>query len=73
MIVTDAFRLASSVASNTADVDLPAPPLELAKEIVGMAGDPIRLLPANNDVIVASVCQQSSNRRLLTKGRRVSD
>jgi hypothetical protein len=38
MIVTDAPRLASSDASRTADVDLPAPPLELAKEMVGMGG-----------------------------------
>jgi hypothetical protein len=36
MIVTEAPRLASSVASSTAEVDLPAPPLELAKEMVGM-------------------------------------
>jgi hypothetical protein len=37
MMVTDALRPASSVASNTADVDLPAPPFELANEIVGMS------------------------------------
>ena len=36
MIVTDAPRLASSVASSTAEVDLPAPPLELAKAMVGI-------------------------------------
>jgi hypothetical protein len=36
MIVTDAPRPASSVASSTAEVDFPAPPLELVKAIVGM-------------------------------------
>jgi hypothetical protein len=36
MMVTVALRLASSVASTTADVDLPAPPLGLAKTMVAM-------------------------------------
>src|SRR3954454_8491607 len=36
MMVTVAPRSASSVASNTAEVDFPAPPLGLAKTIVGM-------------------------------------
>src|SRR5689334_24928081 len=36
MIVTVAPRSASSVASSTAEVDFPAPPLGLAKMIVGM-------------------------------------
>ena len=36
MIVTEAPCPASSVASSKAEVDLPAPPLELAKEMVGI-------------------------------------
>ena len=40
MIATVAPRPASSVARTTADVDFPAPPLGLAKTIVGMDGLP---------------------------------
>src|SRR5690349_21880910 len=36
MMVTAAPRSASSVPSTTAEVDLPAPPLELANEMVGI-------------------------------------
>src|SRR5450432_21764 len=50
MIVTDAPCPASSVASSKAEVDLPAPPLELAKEMVGIGKTRIGYcLPENDD------------------------
>ena len=55
MIVTVAPRSASSVPSSTAEVDLPAPPLELAKEMVGMASARIGF------VLVMTVCRQFVN------------
>src|SRR5262249_12689771 len=44
MIVTPAPFRASSVARMTADVDFPAPPLGLAKTIVGMVAAPDGLM-----------------------------
>jgi hypothetical protein len=59
MIVTDAPRLASSDARRTAEVDFPAPPLELAKDMVGMGG---RLIVVSG---MMTVGQLSVNSRLL--------
>jgi hypothetical protein len=66
-MVTVAPRTANSVASSTAEVDLPAPPLELAKAMVGMAT--LKLLTSADKVDQLINCQLSSNRHQVINSR----
>src|SRR4051812_20814625 len=59
---------ASSVASSTAEVDFPAPPLELAKEMVGMAS----LFIPNNHVLT-TVGRLLIDNRLFANCRQIDD
>src|SRR3954452_7029799 len=63
MTMTDVPRCTSSVASSTADVDFPAPPLELANDMVGTAF-PRWLIPLGDDVGLLTNSQQLADRLL---------
>src|SRR3954447_24136415 len=72
MIVTPAPLSASSEASNTALVDLPAPPLLLAKTMVGIGG----ILPVNGRPAVyrrSTVARSSAVSQPSSKGRPSGD
>src|ERR1700733_9366003 len=71
--VTEPPRPASSVASSKAEVDLPAPPLEEARAMVGMAETQISYCFSQKDDCCLSVCQLTTVGHLLSLSRQLAD
>jgi hypothetical protein len=72
MIVAVVPRPTNSVASSTAEVDLPTPPFELAKEMVGIF-DPVPACFCRTQAQLSSVCQLTTIAELTTKRRQLPD